>query len=369
MRLNKLGAKLTLILSLVFLLGIVASWAVLSRVIEQRAEAEVTARGLVLIEAMNSVRHYTTSLINPLLQDELAASATFIPESVPAFAAREVFETLRANPVYASYLYKEAADNPTNLRDLADPFESQLLAQFQADSALREQSGFTSRDGEHVFYSARPLVVTESCIACHGDPADAPASLIATYGPDNGFGWEVGQPIAAQIIYVPASDVIGSAQLWLNVVMIVVIGVFGLVLLALNILVRRLVVRPVEAIAAMAQNISAGGWTPIEAELAAVERVAGRGDELGHTARVFEGMAREVYERERRLKEQVRQLHIQIDEQKRESQVREITETDYFQDLQQKARSLRESRGEIPESAADRDEPADTPAPEPPSGH
>jgi nitrate/nitrite-specific signal transduction histidine kinase len=133
--------------------------------------------------------------------------------------------------------------------------------------------------------------------------------------------------------------------------------------------VRRLVVRPVEAIAAMAQNVSAGGWTPIEAELAAVARVAGRSDELGHTARVFEGMAREVYERERRLKEQVRQLHIQIDEQKRESQVREITETDYFQDLQQKARSLRESRGELPESAADRAEPADSPAPEPPSLH
>jgi methyl-accepting chemotaxis protein len=352
MRFNKLGAKLTIALSLVFLLGIIASWAVLSRVIEQRAEAEVTARGLVLIETMNSVRHYTSTRINPLLQSELAASETFIGETVPAFSAREVFETLRSNPTYANYRYKEAADNPTNLRDLADPFESELLARFQSDPTLREQSGFTNRDGEQLFFSARPLIVSsESCLACHADPADAPASLIATYGSDNGFGWQVGQPIAAQIIYVPASEVIGSAQLWLNVVMVVVIGVFALVVLVLNYLVRRLVVSPVAAIADMAQNISAGDWTPAESELAAVERVAARSDELGHTARVFERMAKEVYERERRLKEQVRQLVIQVDEHKRESQVREITETDYFQDLQKKAKSLRESRGEMPEAA------------------
>lgn len=363
MRFNKLGAKLIAALSLVFLLGIVASWAVLSRVIEQRAEAEVAAQGQVLIETMNSVRHYTTTLINPLLRDELAASDTFISETVPAFSAREVFETLRTNPMYASYLYKEAADNPTNPRNLADPFESALLAQFVADPALREQSGFTSRDGEQLFYSARPLMVTESCMACHAEPADAPASLIATYGSEHGFGWQVGQPIAAQIIYVPASAVISNAQMWLNIVMIVVIAVFAVVVLVLNYLVRRLVVSPVEALAGVAQNISAGNWTPGEAELAAVERVAKRDDELGHTARVFERMAKEVYERERRLKEQVRQLNIQIDEHKRESQVREITETNYFQDLQKKAKSLRDSRGDAPDSASAASAPEAEPPP------
>ncbi len=352
MRLNKVGSRFTLALSLVFLVGIVASWALLSRVIEQRAEAEVNERGLVLIEAMNSVRHYTTSRINPLLQDDLARSETFISESVPAFSAREVFETLRARPAYAAYLYKEATDNPTNPRDLADPLEAALLARFRSDPALAEASGFTERDGQHVFYSARPLVVgSESCLACHGDPANAPASLITTYGGESGFGWRVGEPVAAQIIYVPASDVIGSARLWLNVVMVVVIALFGIVMLVLRALVRRLVVRPVETIARVAQAVSAGDWSPNAADVVALERIAGRQDELGHTAGVFERMAKDVAERERQLREQVRQLVIQIDEQKREHQVREITETDYFHDLQKKARSLRDSRADGQETA------------------
>lgn len=362
MHLNKVSAKFTLILSAVFLLGIVASWAALSRVIAQRAESEVTARGLILIETMNSVRHYTSTQINPLLQEDLAVADHFIGESVPAYSAREVFETLRSNPEYASYLYKEATDNPTNPRDLADPFEATLLARFQSDSSLKEQSGFTEREGQSLYYSARPLVVgAESCLACHGDPANAPASLIATYGAESGFGWQVGQPIAAQIIYVPASDVIGSAQLWLNVVMVVVIVLFAVIMLVLRYLLARLVVRPVETIAAIAQGVSAGNWTPSSAEVASLERMSERGDELGYTARVFEKMAKEVAERERQLKEQVRQLVIQIDEQKREHQVREITETDYFHDLQRKAKSLRDNKSDVPEAPRETEDPASSP--------
>lgn len=361
MRIPRVGTKFTLILSAVFLLGIVGSWAVLSRVIAGRAEAEVNARGLVLIETMNSVRHYTTTQVNPLLQEDLAVADHFISESVPAFAAREVFETLRSNPEYATYLYKEASDNPTNPRNLADPFEADLLARFRADAALKEQSGFTEHDGQSVYYSARPLTVSQSCMACHDTPAAAPASLIATYGTEHGFGWQVGQPIAAQIIYVPASDVIGSAQLWLNVVMVVIIALFALVMLVLRYLLARLVVRPVEAIAAIAQGVSAGNWTPSDAEMASLGRIAGREDELGHTARVFQRMAREVAERERQLKEQVRQLVIQIDEHKREHQVREITETDYFHDLQRKAKSLRENRDDVPEAPRETEDPAAKP--------
>jgi len=53
--------------------------------------------------------------------------------------------------------------------------------------------------------------------------------------------------------------------------------------------------------------------------------------------------ARQVLERERRLKEQIEQLQIQVDEVKRARQVEEVTETDYFRMLQEKARQIRET--------------------------
>jgi hypothetical protein len=53
-------------------------------------------------------------------------------------------------------------------------------------------------------------------------------------------------------------------------------------------------------------------------------------------------MAREVQAREQQLKQQVRELRIEVDAAKRARQVAEIVETEYFQELQQKARTLRQ---------------------------
>jgi CheY-like chemotaxis protein len=70
--------------------------------------------------------------------------------------------------------------------------------------------------------------------------------------------------------------------------------------------------------------------------------VGARDDALGQLARVFQRMAREVYAREQRLKQEVQELRIELDEARQERQVAEITETDYFQRLQAQAQDLRE---------------------------
>ncbi|MEA3340808.1 MAG: GAF domain-containing protein, partial [Chloroflexota bacterium] len=51
--------------------------------------------------------------------------------------------------------------------------------------------------------------------------------------------------------------------------------------------------------------------------------------------------AQQVREREQKLKNQIKQLRIEIDEVKRQKQVEQIVETDYFQTLREKARSMR----------------------------
>jgi CRP-like cAMP-binding protein len=62
---------------------------------------------------------------------------------------------------------------------------------------------------------------------------------------------------------------------------------------------------------------------------------------LAAVADAVEGMVRAVREREERLRKEVAQLRIQIDETKRQEQVEEITETDYFKSLAEQARDLR----------------------------
>jgi two-component system, cell cycle response regulator len=72
-----------------------------------------------------------------------------------------------------------------------------------------------------------------------------------------------------------------------------------------------------------------------------LDAVGARDDALGQLARMFQRMAREVAAREQALEREVRQLRIEIDATRAATQVAEITETDYFQDLQRKADELR----------------------------
>ncbi len=89
-------------------------------------------------------------------------------------------------------------------------------------------------------------------------------------------------------------------------------------------------------VTAAAAAVETGGFD--EDSLVAV---AGRSDALGQLARVFQRMGREVQAREQRLKTQVQQLKIEIDEARKTKQVEEVTESDYFQSLQKRANDLR----------------------------
>lgn len=64
-------------------------------------------------------------------------------------------------------------------------------------------------------------------------------------------------------------------------------------------------------------------------------------DEISQLTRIFGEMAAEVLAREAALKEQVESLKIEVDLVKQQRQVTEITDSDFFKDLQSKAKHLR----------------------------
>lgn len=74
---------------------------------------------------------------------------------------------------------------------------------------------------------------------------------------------------------------------------------------------------------------------------ASLDGLAERDDALGQLARVFQEMAREVRLREQKLKQQVEELKIVLDESRQEKKVAEITESAYFKSLQDEAELLR----------------------------
>jgi CheY-like chemotaxis protein len=80
-------------------------------------------------------------------------------------------------------------------------------------------------------------------------------------------------------------------------------------------------------------------------ERAHLDEVTGRPDALGNLARVFQGMAEEVRARELRLRQQVESLKVEIDHGRKAREVEEITDTEFFRNLQSRAKTMRARAG------------------------
>ncbi|MBW4536091.1 MAG: DUF3365 domain-containing protein [Pleurocapsa minor HA4230-MV1] len=208
----KLGFKLNILLAIILLSLTIAMGLVLSRTLQNYAEQVIVDEASMLMATMNSVRNYTDTQVNPELSARLETEQIFLPQTVPAYSAREVFEHLRSEEQYNQFFYKEATLNPTNLRDKADEFEAEIIQSFK-DTSTKQKQGFRSIPGGEIFYIAHPLKIEkESCLRCHSTPNIAPASLITSYGSDNGFGWKLNEIVGAQIISVPSSQVFDEAR-------------------------------------------------------------------------------------------------------------------------------------------------------------
>jgi HAMP domain-containing protein len=118
--------------------------------------------------------------------------------------------------------------------------------------------------------------------------------------------------------------------------------IVALALLALaGVVISRTMVRPLARLTAAARQLEKG--TLDEAGLAAI-RERRYADEVTVLAGVFTEMGRQVVRREQQLRTEIADLHIQIDSRRRQQQVDEITETDYFRNLRDTATRMR-SRG------------------------
>ncbi|MCC6904583.1 MAG: HAMP domain-containing protein, partial [Anaerolineae bacterium] len=95
--------------------------------------------------------------------------------------------------------------------------------------------------------------------------------------------------------------------------------------------------QPIRRLASAAERIGEGDY---QQDISGLSVGPGK-DEISTLAEVFDIMIGKVYQREQTLKKQVQDLQIMIDEQKKAAQVAEIVESDFFRDLQSKARSMR----------------------------
>lgn len=279
-----LQVRFNLILTAIILPGLIISGMVSYTLLQRNARAEVIDIANLMIASAQAVRGYTINQIRPLIDDQL--DHTFLPESVPAYAATE---TMNALPdLYRDFMYKEATLNPTNPRDRATDWEADLVHAFRNNPGLGNMSGERETPRGAFLYIASPIKIgNESCLTCHSTPSAAPASMIELYGTANGFGWQLDEIVGAQIVSVPMAVAQQRANQAFITFMISLCVLFLILYVVLNLVLSRLILRPVTDLAWAAEEVSTGNFEIEEFD----ER---RRDEIGHLATAFNRMRRSL---------------------------------------------------------------------------
>jgi protein-histidine pros-kinase len=256
-----LRVKFNLVLISIFLIGFLAVAAVSYHLLQQNAREEVLRDAGLIMESALSVRKYTVDQIRPELNK--IPNDIFLPQTVPAYAATEVIAELRKK--HPDYGYKEATLNPTNPRDRATDWETDIITRFRQGDEAREVISERDTPTGRQLYIARPIKITnEACLSCHTTAESAPASMIKVYGPANGFGWKLNEVIGAQVVTVPMDVPHRNANKAFITFMASLAVVFLIIFAALNIMLSLLIVRPIRRLSEAADKISTGDFTEPE---------------------------------------------------------------------------------------------------------
>ena len=229
--LKRTFARFNLVFVPILAAAVGATAAIVHNKLQNGAQQQVVSMAQVMLETARASRKYTTEQVAPLLETLQPSDQQFHPQSIPFYAATEAFNYFRQT--HPDFAYKEAAPNPTNPRDRTVDWEADIVTEFRNDASKKELVG--QRDtplGPSLFISVPIKVDDASCLQCHSTPDKAPAGMVKLYGNANGFGWQSGDIIGAQIVSVPAaltekiaSNAFQSIFWWLIGSCVVVCGV------------------------------------------------------------------------------------------------------------------------------------------------
>jgi hypothetical protein len=159
-----------------------------------------------------------------------AGNGVFFYSKNPARVQKEFSDKGLSNEFPASF--RMVSLNPMNTDNVAMDFEAKALREMTRSQLEGKSIHSVSRHNDSQYEFIEPVIHTENCIACHGDPAKAPESVRNAYGTINGYNYKAGDLAGAIAVTIDfnkwemLSTVISAPLLLLLLLPIVVILLF-----------------------------------------------------------------------------------------------------------------------------------------------
>lgn len=268
----KLLMKFNLILIVLFGAGMALISQLAYGFLMQNARSQVLQQAQLMVESARAMRDYTTEELEPLLVENPEAQTEFLPQIIPFYSATQIFTRLRKK--YPDYTYKEATLNPTNPRDRAVEWETDLINYFRNRPGSAELVGERDTPTGRSLYLAHPIASDSTCLGCHGLPDQAMPTVVKTYGSVNGFGWKENEVVAAQIVSVPMAVPVQIADRAFRRLLVFLAGTFLITLAAIDTALYFIVISPVRKLSDMADRISRGQMDLPELKVSGRDEIA-----------------------------------------------------------------------------------------------
>jgi hypothetical protein len=262
---KQLQTKLVFVMFFIFLVG----WSICALSIWSlefgNARKDVIRTGELLLDTAAAVRSHTANELGPLFSGFYKSLSTgkgtleFNKNTVPSYVAQEILGELQESKHGKGYRYRETAINPTSRKDLPEPWELELINYFVSNPEAPPRIGtrFDEMINQKTYYVATPVQIKKpSCLVCHSSPDKAPASLISTYGSENGFGWKLNEVVGARIISVPAS--VQYSEAWKSAAsyLLAMASIFLVAYTATLFIVYRWVTKPLDLVTQLLEEVS-----------------------------------------------------------------------------------------------------------------
>ncbi|MCP4688377.1 MAG: DUF3365 domain-containing protein [Desulfobacterales bacterium] len=285
---------------------------------KKRVREVVEQQATLVLKFDLAIRAYIGHYVRPSMR-ALLGEDEFEPETMStSFVARKIFEDVRHE--FPDYILKFSSDNPRNPANQAGPEELEIIDYLNKNPRQKRWDGEITIAGKRymALFSARRM--KESCLLCHGDPADAPASLLKKYGSTAGFHRPMGEIIGLDTVAIPMSRI--NEKLWSESIRTFVAVGAGLVFFfgAIAMLIRRLIINRLTLIARhFADATNQTHYSRIEpVKVKGVDEIANLAasfntliDKLRHSHASLEDS---VQKRTRELEEKNKQLSREIEE-------------------------------------------------------
>lgn len=218
---------------------------------------ETYRRTELLLSYIDATEEYVRDELRPkmfhvLPKDEFireAMSTTFVTKGI----------TNRLVKKFPEYIYRRVAIDPRNPKSMANDREKELINNFsKKPQGTDEWKGLITRSGQSYVVNEKPVIMEAQCLLCHGNPSQAPKSLIQIYGKDHGFYRTIGDVVGVESVAIPVDEAFNQiSQLAFSIFMLGLSGMAATFLI-LNYFHYVVLVKPLRKVSSFFKSVATG---------------------------------------------------------------------------------------------------------------